>query len=262
MDSNPAVSIEGAVLVIENRNPMARNALTAEFMDGVTKAITAADADRVVRAVVLCGQGEHFCAGGDLRSLRERAKWSQAQREASLDRLNGMVMAIRNCGKPVIAAVEGYAVGAGMALALACDLLVASRSATFKASYVAVGLTPDGGTTASLANVVPRQLANELCMSASPIGSEQLHALGVVNALTEPGSARADALALAARLAGGPARALRRIKQLNLQASITPFEEQMRQEARFMAESIGDAEAAEGISAFLDKRTATFAAIA
>lgn len=248
--------------MIENSNESARNALTPEFMEGVRRILKEAEADPSVRAIVLCGAGEHFCAGGDLRVLLERRKLTLEQREASLARLNGMVLAIRECRKPVIAAVEGYAVGAGMALALACDMLVAARQAIFKASYVAVGLTPDGGTTASLAGLVSRQLANEICMTAAPIGAERLHALGVVNALTEKGGARTQAMTLAASLVAGPARAIGRIKRLNAEAARHSFVEQLRSETHLMAESLGDAESAEGICAFLEKRAANFSHVA
>lgn len=262
MELNPRVRREGSVLLIENNNPGARNAFTPGYMDQVHRHLAEASTDPLVRAVVLAGVGEHFCAGGDLRALRERRSLTLEEREASLDRLNRMVLAIRHCTKPVVAAVEGYAVGAGLALALACDLVVAARTAVFKASYVAVGLTPDGGTTASLAEAMPRQLANELCMTADPIGAERLHALGAVNVLAEKGEALTAALALAGRLVQGPARALQRIKHLNANAAQTPFEEQLRAEARNMAHSLGDAESAEGIAAFLDKRPAEFTHVA
>jgi len=262
MESNPRVRREGSILLVENNNPAARNAFTPGYMDQIYEELVNAGAEVDVRVVVLAGVGEHFCAGGDLRALRERRSLPLEEREASLERLNRMVLAIRGCAKPVVAAVEGYAVGAGLALALACDLVVAARSAVFKASYVAVGLTPDGGTTASLAEIVPRQLANELCMTAEPVGAERLHALGAVNVLAQKGEALTDALALAERLACGPARALQRIKQLNAAAAGNSFEDQVRFEARTMAHSLGDAESAEGIAAFLEKRPAKFTQVA
>lgn len=258
MELNPKISREKAVLVIRNNNPRLRNAFTPEFMEGVRAALNIANVDTSIGAVVLAGVGQHFCAGGDLRSLQARRVLSRRQREVSLTRLNEMILAIHHCKKPVIAAVEGYAVGAGFALALACDLIVAATDATFKASYVAIGLTPDGGTTASLAASLPRQLINQLCMTGDPIGARRLNALGVVNLLADPGGAYQDALTLANRLGNGPSRAICRIKQLNISARQASFADQLQVEARLMAESMGDSESGEGISAFLDKREADF----
>lgn len=252
---------EGAVLVLVNNNPAQRNALSAEFYQAATEALAEAEADPAIGAIVLTGAGNFFCAGGNLNQLIERRAMAPAERRERLELLHGFVRRLRDIGKPVIAAVEGGAAGAGLSVALACDLLVSSRSAFFSATYIKVGLTPDGGLTSFLAEFCSRQLLTELCLTGERITAERLHALGAVNRLVDAGSAEAEAIALAAQLAQGPARASARIKALCRGAHARPLDAQLELEARYMVESQGDDEAQEGIGAFLDKRQADFGAL-
>jgi enoyl-CoA hydratase/carnithine racemase len=172
-----------------------------------------------------------------------------------------LIRAIRNCSKPVIAAVEGGAAGAGLSIALACDMLVVAQNAFFSVTYVKVGLTPDGGVTAFLSEFFSRQMLTEMCLTGDRITGERLHAMGAVNRLVEKGAALDEAIALAERLATGPARASARIKTLCANAFSADLDAQMELEAQLMVESQGDDEAAEGIGAFLDKRTPDFVAL-
>jgi len=154
--------------------------------------------------------------------------------------------------------VEGAAAGAGFSLAMACDLLVAARNASFSLAYVKIGLSPDGGATSFLSGYVSQQLLTELCLTGERVTGERMHALGAVNRLAEPGDAVATAIALAETIARGPQRAMGRIKTLCRQAAHQTFDAQMELEAQLMVESQGDAEAVEGIRAFLEKRAADF----
>ena len=144
-------------------------------------------------------------------------------------------------------------------LALACDLLVAAKNAVFSVAYVKVGLTPDGGATAFLAEFVSRQVLTELCLTGERISGERLHALGPVNRLAEPGDALAQALALAAQVASGPELAMARIKALCRNAYAQPLDAQLEQEAQYMVQSQETEESREGIGAFLEKRSPDFA---
>jgi enoyl-CoA hydratase/carnithine racemase len=252
---------EGAVLVLVNDNPERRNALSSEFYGQMSDALAGAQADPEIGAVVLTGAGDFFCAGGDLNRLSQARSLARDERRRRLELLHDMIRGIRVTTKPVIAAVEGGAAGAGLSLALACDLVVAARNAFFSVSYVKVGLTPDGGATAFLAESCSRQLLTELCLTGDRISAERLHALGAVNRLVDAGAAKAEALALAARLAAGPARATARIKALCGQAHTTPLAGQLELEAVSMIEAQGDDEAAEGIGAFLAKRKPDFTAL-
>ncbi len=252
---------EGEVLVLVNNNPARRNALSPEFYAAFTQALRDAHDDAATGAVVLAGAGGFFCAGGDLNLLATRRDMAPEDRRERLELLHGTVRAIRDCAKPVVAAVEGGAAGAGMSLALACDLLVASSDAFFAVTYVRVGLTPDGGITSFLSEFVSRQVLAELCLTGERIPAGRLHALGAVNRLVDPGSAEAQAIELAARIAQGPARANASIKALCRQAHAATLDAQLDLEAAHMVRAQGDDEAAEGIGAFFARRPADFAAL-
>ena len=156
---------EGEVLILSNNNVAARNALSPQFYAALTAALHSAAQDDSIGAVVLTGEGGHFCSGGDLRQLALRRDLPEAERRNKLEGLHDLIRALRDCPKPVIAAVEGAAAGAGLSLALACDMLVAAKNSVFSVAYVKVGLTPDGGATAFLAEFVSRQVLTELCLT-------------------------------------------------------------------------------------------------
>ncbi|WP_025513178.1 oxepin-CoA hydrolase, alternative type [Bordetella trematum] len=249
---------EGGVLILSNNNVAARNALSPAFYAALTGSLREAATDPAVGAIVLTGEGGHFCSGGDLRQLAGRRELPQAERRERLEALHDLIRSLRDCPKPVIAAVEGAAAGAGLSLALACDMLVAAHDAVFSVAYVKVGLTPDGGATAFLAEFLSRQLLTELCLSGDRVSGARMAELGVVNRLTETGQALAAATTLAATLAQGPELAMARIKALCRHAPRNTLEEQLELEARDMVRSQETEESREGISAFLEKRRADF----
>jgi enoyl-CoA hydratase/carnithine racemase len=249
---------QGAVMVLTHHNPSVRNALSPEFYAALTAALKAAEADDSVGAVVLTGAEGMFCSGGDLRQLIKRRELPLPERRERLEGLHDLIRCLRDCPKPVIAAVEGAAAGAGLSIALACDMLVSARDAIYSVAYVKVGLTPDGGATAFLAEFVSRQVLTELCLTGERFNGERLHTLGAVNRLTEPGQALEQAVALAQQIAQGPARATARIKDLCRAAPQATLEEQLQREAEHMVQSQGDTESLEGIGAFLDKRKPDF----
>ncbi|MGF6261058.1 oxepin-CoA hydrolase, alternative type [Paraburkholderia youngii] len=249
---------EGAVVVLSLNNPAARNALTTEMYEGLPVALAHAQRDADTGAIVLTGVGSAFCAGGDLNRLAQRRAMTPSDRRAGIEVLHHMIRAIRDCSKPVIAAVEGAAAGAGLSIALACDLLVAARDASFSVAYVKVGLSPDAGATAFLSGCVSRQLLTELCLTGKPVSGERMHSLGVANRLTERQGALAEAIALAQTLAAGPERASARIKSLCRRAGENTLDAQLDLEAQYMTESLGDDESAEGIAAFFGKRPADY----
>lgn len=249
---------EGGVLILSNNNVAARNALSPEFYAAVVSALADAAADASIGAVVLTGEGGHFCAGGDLRQLAKRRELPVEERREKLEGLHDLIRTVRDCPKPVIAAVEGAAAGAGLSLALACDMLVAAKNSVFSVAYVKVGLTPDGGATAFLSEFVSRQVLTELCLTGERISGERLSQLGAVNRLAEPGQAIVLALALAQQIAQGPEQANARIKDLCRQAPRNTLEQQLDLEAQYMVQSQETEESREGIAAFLEKRAANF----
>jgi enoyl-CoA hydratase/carnithine racemase len=245
---------EGAVLVLSNNNVAARNALSIEFYTAMGQALIDAANDPSIGAIVLTGEGGHFCSGGDLRQLAKRRELPLQERRVRLEGLHDLIRALRDCPKPVIAAVEGAAAGAGLSLAMACDMLVVAKDAKFSVAYVKVGLTPDGGATAFLAEFVSRQVLTELCLTGAPLSGERMHALGAVNRLVDSGSALSQAIALAADVSEGPLQAMSRIKGLCRHAMRNSLDDQLELEAQFMVEAMASDESLEGIHAFLSKR--------
>ena len=249
---------EGDHLIVVNRNPARRNALTPDFYAGVTEATAQAAREARIGAIVVTGEGGFFCAGGDLNFLRTARDMPHAARRARIEELEAVIRAIRACPRPVIAAVEGGAAGAGFSLALACDMIVAGRDARFTAAYVTAGLVPDGGLTAALTERLPPAMAAEICLLGQPVAAARLHALGVVNALTDEGGALAEAQNIARRLAAGPAEAQAAIKRLLIGATAALWDRQLTAEADSMAYALAAPEAAEGMAAFLGKRAPDF----
>ena len=248
----------GRVLVLTISNPRARNALAPALYPAAVAALDEAATDDGIGAVVLTGEGEHFCGGGNLNRLRAQRDLPADGQIASLNALHEWVMAMRACPKPVLAAVEGAAAGGGFSVCLGCDLIVAAEDAKFVMSYVKVGLSPDGGGSDSLAHALSPQAALELLLDGAPVTAARLHALGVVNRVVARGRALDEALAWAERLAQGPAQAQARIKRLVYAARGRTRQAQLDAERDTFIESLYHDECGEGIAAFLDKRAPRF----
>ncbi len=249
---------DGAVLTLTMSDPASRNTLGPDIYAEGTRLITSLAPGGDIRAVVLTGAGDTFCAGGNLRRLQANRALDPAVQSASIDALHRWILAIRACPLPVIAAVDGVAAGAGASLALACDLLVAGAGARFVMAHVKVGLSPDGGASHWLAERLPAPLAFELLATGTPIDAARLHTLGVVNRVVADGEARIEAQRLAASLALGPAAALGRIKALLAGRERDRLERQLEAERNAFLDGLFDVEAGEGIEAFLAKRPADF----
>lgn len=247
------------VLHLSIDNPTQRNALKPETSRAMARALRLAASDDRVGAIVISGTGAHFCAGGDVSTLFSSRRESPPQHHFErVGALNEFIRSIRSCPKPVIAAVEGHAAGAGMSLALACDMLVAADNAQFTLAYVKIGLNPDGGGSLFLARGVPPQLAAELAMTGAPCPATRFAQLGVVNRLVPVGQALTEALALAAQLAAGATQAMARIKRELEAAHTHSIEQQLEMERGLFVEALHGAEAGEGLGAFLEKRKPQF----
>ncbi len=239
-------------------NPSARNALSPAIYAAGIEAINHADSSHEIRAVVITGEGDAFCAGGNLLRLLHNRKLPKSVQEESIDGLHSWIEAIRACRKPVIAAIEGYAAGAGFSLALACDLIVSSRETIYVMAYSTVGLSPDGGGSWQLARQLPRQLATELLLTGDRIGAERLHALGIVNQLTEKGHALNTALQFAEKLSQRAPNVVANIKELINDATERNLSLHLSAERDFFVQNLHHAHAGEGISAYLEKRKPVF----
>jgi enoyl-CoA hydratase/carnithine racemase len=254
MSAELQASRRDATLILTLSNPGARNALHPDMYAAAIETLSTAERDASIRAVVLTGADQFFCAGGNLNRLLENSAKDPAVQAESLDSLHGWIQAMRDCPKPVIAAVEGAAAGAGFSLALACDMIVAGASAKFVMAYARVGLTPDGGGSWFLSQALPRQLATEILIEGKPVTASRLHQLGLVNRLVEDGGALDAALAWADELAALSPHAVEGIKSLIQEAHANPLTRHLDAEKRSFIERLHHRDAQEGISAFLEKR--------
>lgn len=245
---------EGRTMVLTLSNPEHRNALGPEIYAAGVEALNAADSNPEVRSVVITGAGSTFCAGGNLQRLLENRQKPPEVQAQSIDGLHGWIEAIRTFPKPVIAAVEGAAAGAGFSLALACDFIVAADNAVFVMAYSSVALSPDGGATWSLAQALPRQLVSELLMCGERVGSARLHELGVVNRVAPAGGALAEALALAGRLNERAPNVMASIKELVADAATAPLARQLASERDHFVRNLHHANGGVGIEAFLSRQ--------
>jgi enoyl-CoA hydratase/carnithine racemase len=254
--SRPAESESTLVLTLSN--PGARNAMHPDMYAAGIEAMNTAERDASIGAVVITGADQFFCAGGNLnRLLENRAKDPSVQAQ-SIDLLGEWIAALQASSKPVIAAVEGAAAGAGFSLALACDLIVAADDAKFVMSYARVGLTPDGGGSWFLARALPRQIATEVLIEGKPIGAQRLFDLGVVNRLAKPGAVRDTAIAWADDLGKISPNAKARIKGLIAAAGAQQLPEHLVAERDSFVASLHHRDGLEGITAFLEKRAPNY----
>ncbi len=245
---------EGQTLVLTLSNPEFRNALGPEMYAAGVEALSVAESSPDVCSVVITGANGIFSAGGNLQRLQNNRQLPPEHQAQSIEGLHNWIEAIRTFPKPVIAAVEGPAAGAGFSLALACDMIVAARNSVFVMAYSSIALSPDGGGSWSLSRAMPRQLATELLMCGERIGAERLQQLGVVNRLADAGQALPQALLLCEQLNARAPNALSSIKELLADADGNSLNAQLARERDHFVKNLHHANAGIGISAFLNKK--------
>ncbi len=249
---------QGQTLVLTLSDPSLRNALGPEMYAAGIEALNVAESNPEIRSVIITGEGAHFCAGGNLNRLlgnRDKPREVQAQ---SIEGLHSWMEAIRTFPKPIIAAVEGAAAGAGFSLVLMCDLIVAARDSVFVMAYSSIGLSADGGGSWSLAQALPRQLASELLMLGERIGAERLQELGIVNRVVDSGNALEQALQLAERINARAPNAMSSVKELLNDAGTHNLTAHLAQERDHFVNNLHHANAGIGIRAFLNKEKPTY----
>ena len=247
-------SRDGAVLTITFNRPEVYNAFNRELHAALHDALDAAN-DPAVRCVVITGAGKGFCAGQD---LKEFGTVSASIREALETTYHPNVRLVRSLAKPVIAAVNGPAAGAGLSFACACDLRVAAESATFVPGFVGIGLVPDAGGTWFLHRLLGFARAFEWMGSNRRLSAAEALEWGLVSEVIPDEAFAVRVAELAAEWAARPTQALGRTKQLFEHSFTASLEEQLALEAELQQASVGTADFAEGVSAFLEKRTPRF----
>jgi 2-(1,2-epoxy-1,2-dihydrophenyl)acetyl-CoA isomerase len=210
--------------------------------------------DEAVRAVILTGAGRGFCSGADLRGGAGEREF----RRVLTEEYNPLVAAIRELPKPVIAAVNGVAAGAGVSLALACDLVYAAEEARFIQAFVKIGLVPDSGSTRALVRALGRHRAAQLIFTGEPLSAAEAQAGGLVVAVVPATELAEVARGAADRLAGGPTRAIGYAKRLINRAEDAPLAESMAAEAALQEVAGRTDDHAEGVAAFGEKREPRF----
>jgi 2-(1,2-epoxy-1,2-dihydrophenyl)acetyl-CoA isomerase len=245
--------VDGLASITLNR-PDSLNALNGAMRRELLAAVKAAGRDETIRAVVLTGAGRGFCSGADLRGGGVEREF----RRVLTDEYNPLITALRELPKPAIAAVNGVAAGAGMALALACDLVYAADDARFILAFGRIGLVPDSGLTRTLVRALGRHRATAMIFGGEPLTAAGAHAAGLVNAVVPSAELASTVRAAAMQLAAAPTRAMALAKRAINYAEDALLAESLAMEAALQELAGRTQDHAEGIAAFGEKREPRF----
>lgn len=251
------VTRNGAITRLAMNRPSSKNSLDPELIDALGAALEAAAEDGGVRVIVLEGVGGAFCSGVDLRSAAADIQAPERLR-TRLDGFHRLIRAIASAEKPVIAAVDGPAVGFGADLAFACDLRVVSQRGYFQEKFVGIGLMPDGGGTFHLPRLIGLGRAMEHLMLGTRIDAEAALALGIANRVVAPDALDAETSKLAEELAAGPPLALRAIKRAVRENLTATLDQALGRELEGQLRLLRSADVVEGVGAFLQRRPPVF----
>ena len=248
------VEVADGVATITLARPESLNSLNATMRRELLAAVKVAGRDDAVRAVVITGDGRGFCSGADLRGGSDERDF----RRVLTDQYNPLMTAIRELPKPVIAAVNGVAAGAGVSLALACDLVYAAEEARFIEAFVRIGLVPDSGSTRTLVRALGRHRAAQLIFSGDPLPAAEAHVAGLVNEVVPADQLAATVQAAATKLAAAPTRAIGLAKRAINHAEDALLAESLAMEAALQELAGRTDDHAEGVAAFSKKREPRF----
>jgi 2-(1,2-epoxy-1,2-dihydrophenyl)acetyl-CoA isomerase len=247
---------DGGVATLTLNRPQVLNSFCAAMHADLAAAFTVIEQDPAIRCVVLTGAGRGFCAGQDLGEARTTGVGDAGER---LERLyNPLILRMRRLPVPIVCAVNGVAAGAGASLALACDIVIAARSAKFIQAFVRIGLVPDAGSTWFLPRLVGDARARALAMTGDAIDAAQAADWGLIWRCVDDAELASATQTLAARLAGLPTRAIALIKQAFLAGADNDLGAQLRLERELQREAGATADAVEGVAAFVEKRPPQF----
>ena len=251
------VERSGAIATITLNRPEARNAIDLVMRRELAAALDEVEADEAARVLILTGAGGHFCAGGDVKSMRAKRS-TAAEGRARVELLNRMVLRLVDFPRPTLALVDGFAVGAGTNLALCCDLVIASDRARFGELFNKIGLVPDGGGTWLLPRLVGMARAKELIYTGDVFDAAEAARLGLVNRVVPVADLERETRALAERIAAGPPGAQRLAKHMLNRAATTDLAAALDLEAYSQGLSTASDDHQEGLAAFFEKRSPRF----
>ncbi len=247
------------VLITLNR-PEKRNPLTPKLREELIEALKEAERDEQIDGIILTGAGKAFCAGGDIEKFAKRIKEEDQpkKRITSIDRFGAWGVEIAKIDKPIIAAINGVAAGAGISIALLCDLRIASDQAKFILAFVRMGLVPDVGLTYLLPRTIGMGKALELFYTAGKLDAREAYGVGLVNKIVPHEKLMEEAMAMASRIAKGPRVALRLIKRAVFRELVSSLQEQTEFEGLMQNICFVTDDHREGVKAFFEKREPHF----
>lgn len=251
-------TIANGVATFTLNRPEQGNTIDMALAQDLRAAAQAVAADPAVRCVVLTGTGRMFCAGGDIGAFAGAGDQAGAFIRKLADILHEAVLVLAGMAKPLIAAVNGPAAGAGLSLAAAADIVLASEAAHFTAAYTAIGLTPDGGMSWLLPRLVGLRTAQEMILTNRRVMAAEAVALGLVTRVVPADDLVEEAAKVAAQLAQGPTAALGSVRHLLAASSTATLAEQLEREASSIAAAADSQEGREGVAAFLARRRPSF----
>jgi len=252
-------SLEAGVLTVTLNRPERMNAFNIPLQEALGRAVQRAAADDGCRVVLLTGAGKGFCAGADLSDRAVALAEGRPDLGESLEkRYNPMIRTMRSLPKPIVCPVNGAAAGAGANLALACDIVLAAKSAKFLQAFARIGLVPDAGGTWILPRLVGDARARALMMLADPIGAEEAAAWGMIYRAVDDDQLMGQAREIAGRLAAGPTRVYGLMKRAFAASFVNSLDAQLDLERDLQREAGRADDFAEGVRAFLEKRQANF----
>jgi 2-(1,2-epoxy-1,2-dihydrophenyl)acetyl-CoA isomerase len=255
--SSIGLKIENKVATITLNRPEVFNSFNREMALLLQNVLDDCEANPEVRAIVLTGNGKAFCAGQDLKEVTD-PDLNPGFKKILEEHYNPIILKIRNLNKPVIAAVNGVAAGAGANIALACDIVVAHVKVNFIQAFSLIGLVPDSGGTYILPRLIGFQKATGLAMLGDKIGAEEAEKMGMIYKCVSLDTFEQTVKDLALKLANMPTKALGMIKELFNASKTNTLEDQLAMESKYQIEAAQSEDYKEGVAAFIEKRKPNF----
>ncbi|MEQ8314452.1 MAG: enoyl-CoA hydratase [Gammaproteobacteria bacterium] len=256
------VSHHDGIATLTMNRPEARNALSMDMRAMLCDALHDIEQDSSVRCVVLKGTGDHFMAGGDVKGMGESIKKTPEEIHKEfilrIHDLHPIMFAMRRMPKPIIASCKGAAAGAGVSMALACDLIIAAEDAFFTLAYCRIGTSPDGSASFHLPRAVGIKKAMEIALLGDRFDAQTAKDIGMINFVVPSEELESETEKLASRLASGPTHVYGNTKALLYRSLESEFEAQLQAEAESFADCASREDFREGVTAFIDKRDAVF----